>query len=255
MSILAQAKPPADQPAILTIAGDAGVGKTRFAATFPNPIFIRAEDGMQSIPSAERSAALPLIAGHEDVDALWAQLTALIREEHDYKTLVIDSVTALESKFIDYVVATDPGKPKSINQALGGYGAGLRAVAAMHQRIRKAAGILREKHGMATVFIAHTETETVDPPDGTSYTRVSLRLGKRSCQPYIDDVDAVGLISLETYRRQTASEKPDKAFSDGTRLLSMASSAAHVSKNRFGITEDIVLPEGKNPLTGIVPGC
>ena len=46
MSILAQAGKPADIPIICTITGDAGVGKTRLAATFPDPIFIRAEEGI-----------------------------------------------------------------------------------------------------------------------------------------------------------------------------------------------------------------
>ena len=31
---------------IATITSDAGMGKTTLASTFPNPIFIRAEDGL-----------------------------------------------------------------------------------------------------------------------------------------------------------------------------------------------------------------
>lgn len=252
MSILSQAKRPGNKPVIITVAADAGVGKTRFAATFPNPIFIRIEDGMQSIPFDERPDALPLIESQENIPDLWAQLGALITEEHDYQTLVIDSVTALESVFIDHVVKTDPKKPSSINQAIGGYGAGMRKVAADHARVRRAAGILRDKRGMHVVFIAHTSTETVDPPDADSYTRVSLRLGHRSLQPYVDNVDAVALIKLETYHRDTGGDGPGKAFSDGSRIMTLTSSAAHVSKNRFGITEDIQLIEGQNPLLDII---
>lgn len=251
MSILETISKPASKPAIVTIAGDAGVGKTSLAATWQDPVFIRAEDGMQSIPEERRPQAFPVVGSPDD---LWSQITALIREEHDFKTLVIDSVTALEALFIDHVVETDPSKPKSINQALGGYGAGLRKVAAMHLRLRKAAGILRDRKGMAVVFIAHTDIETIDPPDGTSYTRWSLRLNRRSQQAYVDDVDLVGMLALETYRRTSQGGKPDKAFSDGTRYLLIKSSAAHVSKNRFGITEDLVVEQGKNPLAGIVPG-
>ncbi len=245
-------KKPEDKPVIMTVAGEAGVGKTRFSATFPDPIFIRAEDGMQSIPKNERPDAFPIVKTVED---LWAQLNTLIKEEHAYKTLVIDSVTALESIFIDHVVQTDPNNPKSINQAIGGYGAGLRKVAAMHQRVRKAAGILRDKKGMAIVFIAHTDTETIDPPDGTPYTRLALRLGKRSMQPYVDDVDAVGMLALESFRRQTEEGKADKATTSGQRVLMMKSSVAHVSKNRFGIEHDILVPAGENPLSGLVPGA
>jgi KaiC/GvpD/RAD55 family RecA-like ATPase len=91
--ILAQAGKPADRAVMVTLCGDSGMGKTSLAATFPKPIFIRAEDGMQAIPASKRPNALPLIAS---VEQLWEQLNALIHEEHDYQTVVIDSVTALE---------------------------------------------------------------------------------------------------------------------------------------------------------------
>jgi len=247
MSILSQASRPADRAIIATITGDAGVGKTRLAATFPKPIFIRVEDGMQSIPLNERPDALPMITGPDD---LWQQLKALVNEQHDYKTMVLDSVTALERMFLQYVVDTDPKKPKSINQALGGYGAGLAAVGAMHQRVRKAAGMLVDK-GMHVVFIAHSDTTTVELPDQDPYTRYDLRLGKRSVAPYVDDVDLVGYLKLETTVMGDGERK--KAFSDGTRLLTTYTTAANISKNRYGITSDIEVPEGSNPLFEIVP--
>lgn len=247
MSILTMAKKPENRAIICTITGDAGIGKTRLAGTFPNPVFIRAEDGMQSIPEAERPDAFPVIA---DVKDLWEQLTALINEDHTYKTVVIDSVTALERLFINHVVETDPKKPKSINQALGGYGAGLAAVGAMHQRVRKAAGLLNQK-GIHVVFVAHSDTTTIELPDEDPYTRYDLRLGKRSTAPYVDDVDLVGYLKLETYTTGDGDRK--KAISDGTRILVAYTTAANVSKNRYHIDADLEVKEGVNPLLDYVP--
>ena len=90
-----------------------------------NPIVIRAEDGLQALPNGQRPDAFPVL---ESESQLWEQLTTLIKEDHPYQTLVIDSVTALERLFMQSVVDSDPKKPKSINQAMGGYGAGLMAV-------------------------------------------------------------------------------------------------------------------------------
>lgn len=247
MSILSQAAKPDDRAVIATITGDAGVGKSRLAATFPNPVFIRAEDGMQSIPVDERPDALPIIT---KVDQLWEQLTPLVQEDHEYKTVVVDSVTALERLFTQHVVDTDPKQPKSINQALGGYGAGMRAVGAMHQRIRKAAGIMNSK-GIHVVFIAHADTTTVELPDQDPYTRYNLRLGKHSIPPYVDDVDLVGYLRLETHTMGDGERK--KAISDGTRQLVTYTTAANISKNRYAITEDLDVPEGTNPLTNYIP--
>ena len=97
MSILDMIRKPEDRPSLVTILGDAGLGKSSLAATFPNPIFIRAEDGLQAIPLESRPDAFPVL---NSVNDLWEQLSSLIKEEHQYKTLVIDSVTALERMFI-----------------------------------------------------------------------------------------------------------------------------------------------------------
>jgi len=248
MSILQQAAKPADRPVIVTICGDSGLGKTTLAAAFPKPIVIRAEDGLQAIPSDMRPDALPLL---ENEAQLWEQLIALMKEEHSYKTLIIDSVTALERMFIQHVIDSDIKKPKSINQALGGYGAGLSAVASMHQRVRKACGMLNERLGMHIVFVAHADMETVELPDQDPYSRYSLRLGKKSVAPYVDDSDVVGFLKLQTYTMGDGERK--KAISDGTRLLVTYATAANVSKNRYGITEDLVVELGKNPLEQYIP--
>ena len=136
MSLLETISKPLDRALIATIVGDAGLGKTSLAATFPKPVFIRVEDGLQSITESLRPDAFPVIGKVED---LWEQLKTLIGEKHDYQTVVIDSVTVLDRLFVDYVVDNDPKNPKSINQAMGGYGAGLQAVGTMHGRVRKAA--------------------------------------------------------------------------------------------------------------------
>ena len=62
MSILNSIAKPDDRPIICTITGDAGLGKTSMAATFPKPIFIRAEDGLQAIPVATRPDAFPILS-------------------------------------------------------------------------------------------------------------------------------------------------------------------------------------------------
>ena len=248
MSVLSTIKKPDDRPAIVTILGDSGLGKTSLACTFPNPIVIRAEDGLSAIPSDQRPDAFPVI---QKVDDVWDQLMALIKEDHEYKTVIIDSVTALERLFIQHVIDNDPKNPRSINQALGGYGAGLAAVATMHQRVRKACGMLNERKNMNVVFVAHADTETVELPDQDPYTRYSLRLGKRSVAPYVDDSDVVGFLKLQTFTTGDGDRK--KAMSDGTRLLVCYATASNVSKNRFGIEDDIVFEPNKNPFAGILP--
>jgi hypothetical protein len=248
MGILDSVAKPIDRPVIVTICGDSGMGKTTLASTFPKPIVIRAEDGLQAVPVDLRPDAFPVLQGADD---LWEQLKGLIHEPHDYKTLIIDSVTALERMFIQNVVDTDPKKPRGIQQALGGYGAGRDAVSAMHARLRKAAGLLADRRGMNTVFIAHAETERIEPPDDDAYMRYALRLHAKSMPAYVDDVDIVGFLKLETFTTGDGERK--KAISDGTRVLITYATAANVSKNRYGITEPLTVLPNVNPFTDIVP--
>ncbi len=124
---------PQSKPIMATILGEAGTGKTTFAANFPSPIFIRAEDGLTSLENRDGIEAFPLIANTNEV---FEGINVLATQDHNYKTLIVDSVTKLNEMFEKEVVESDPKKPRSINQALGGYGAGHAAVAEKHRTLR-----------------------------------------------------------------------------------------------------------------------
>lgn len=244
MSVLGTIAKPEKRPPIITLCGDAGTGKSSLAATFPNPIFIRAEDGVGRIDaSIAVPDAFPMVTCWADIEA---QLMALLTEPHEYKTLVVDSVSKLEEIFTREILAND-GRAKTLATALGGYGAGYQALAGYHGRVRKAAGAINERRGMAVVFISHADVETMRPPDSEDYTRYSLRLNPKSIAHYIDDVDLVGYVRLQTAVRGEDGERK-RVVSDGTRELVCHVSAATVGKNGLGITEPLEIPPGGNPL-------
>lgn len=250
MSILEQAAVPEMGAQIITICGDAGVGKSSLAATFPNPIFVRAEDGVSRIPEQFRPHALPTVRSE---DALWDQLKALVHDEHSYSTAVIDTVSAADRMFVQSILKQD-GKARSLNQALGGYGAGFSALAAKHQQVRNAAEMMRIKRGMNVVFLAHTEVGTVRPPDQDDYTRYSLRMTHdKSLPPYLDDVDAVGFLRQRVVVKGDEGSRK-KAISSEARELVMHLTAENVSKNAYGITEPLEVSIGVNPLSEFVKG-
>ena len=248
MSLLSKIAKPDDRPVIATITGDAGVGKTTLSATFPKPIFIRVEDGLQSVNEDIRPDAFPII---ETVSDVWDQLKTLINEEHDYKTVVIDSITQLEALFGQHIVESDMKKPKSLAQAMGGYGAGYVAVGALHGRIRKAAQMLNNK-GMNVIFIAHSDVSTIELPDSDPYSRYDLRLHKKSMSHYVDNVDLVAYIKLQMFTRGDGERK--KAISTGERLAVCHTGAAQISKNRFGITEELQVIQNENPFISYIKG-
>lgn len=230
-------------PLVVTIAGEAGRGKTTMAASFPKPFFVMVENGLRSIPEKDRpdGSLIP------SVDFLWNIMKALGEEDHDYQTIVIDSVTKLDDMFAQHVIENDPKKPKGLNQALGGFGNGPAAVGALHLRLRKECEHLKNKKGVNIVFIAHATVESIDLPDSEPFMRYSVRLGKNSIAPYRDDVDVVGFVRQQMFLRGEDGERK-KAVSTQVREFVCTLEASSIAKNRLNITQPMPFEIGTNPL-------
>lgn len=249
MTLLNTITKPDKRPPILTLCGEAGQGKSSMAAAFPNPVFIRAEDGVGRIShKLDTPMAFPPVTSEQ---MIIDQLMALLNEDHDFKTVVIDSVTELESIFSAQIIKNGGknGEPaSSIATAYGGYGAGYKTLAAMHGRVRKGAGMLNLRKGMNVVFIAHAEIETVSMPDLDDYGRFSIRMHKDSKSHYLDNVDLVGFVRLQRALRGDDDATRKKIISNGDREFVCHATASSVSKNGLSITEPLEFEEGTNPL-------
>lgn len=244
MSILEKAAPPKKEALIVTLCGEPGSGKTSCACTWPKPFLIRTQG--EAVPRDIDPDNTPMSIGETtSEELLHQQLLALIRDDHEYKTVIIDSITGLEQMFISEILAEDP-KARGINQAFGGYGNGHAAVAAKHARVRKAAEMLRQK-GINVVFLAHSDITRIDPPDGDGYTQYGLRLNSKSTAPYVDSVDVVGQIKLQRAVIQAEGEHK-RAIGTGSRVLVTYLTPSAVTKNRLGIDDDIEVVKGVNPL-------
>lgn len=247
INLSALTKPTGQRPIIVTLFGEGGMGKTTLAAMFPKPVFIRTEDGTASLQGNENVSLFPLATSSKDVmDAI----EALATQDHDFKTLVIDSITQLATIIESEIVAEDP-KAKSINQAGGGYGAGYSTASDRHRIIRDWAGALAYEKGMNVVFIGHADTENMDLPDMDAYTRYSVRMHKKSVPHYTDNVDAVCMIRLKTFTRGDGDKK--RAISTGEREIICFPQAASVTKNRFSIDKPLTFTfDGGNPFDNFV---
>ena len=240
-------KPSGQRPIICTLFGEGGMGKTTLAAMFPNPVFIRTEDGTASLAGNDNVSLFPLATSTQDVlDAI----EALATQKHDHKTLVIDSITQLGTMIEAEIVAADP-KAKSINQAGGGYGAGYSTAAEKHRQIRDWAGSLAYEKGMNVIFIGHADTEMLDLPDMDAFARYTVRMHKKSLPHYTDNVDLVGLIRLKTLIRGGDGDKK-RAISTGEREIICHPQASSVTKNRFNISEPLAFTFDRNPFADFV---
>lgn len=233
--------PTKNKPIIMTIVGEGGIGKTTLASLFPKPIILRTEDGTMSLDGRDDVALFPVAKKSQEC---FDYISMLGTEEHDFKTLIVDSITQLNILIEKEIVELDP-KAKSLNSALGGYGAGFSAVSEVHRKFREWCGMLSSDKDMNIVFIAHTDTEVIEMPDQDAYTRYTIRMNKKSVSHYSDNVDVVGYLKLKTFTTGGGDKK--KAISNGERIMTCYPTANHISKNRLGISEDITILKGENP--------
>lgn len=238
-------------PMSITVLGDAGTAKTSLLSLFPRTLIIRTEDGTKSLNNKESVMQTPVLKSSSEV----LQWLSDIYSAQDSKIMTIgfDSVTKLNSIIEDEVVANDQRNPKSINTACGGFGAGHNAVAKVHRSIKAWCDLLASEKGINIVFIAHSKIESLDSPDMDAYSRYGLKMNKQSLGVYVDDMDMVCQLRLNTIVL-TGKGELDKAKAKSTGGITILAHAqpSNVTKNRYEIKREIPFIQGVFPFQSII---
>lgn len=275
-------KPIASAP-MITIVSSAGVGKSSLAALFPKPIFIQAEasgaifekwdaevqpDLAPRLPRARRKDKNEQVFGLNKAtlsvstfSALLDQLRWLLTETHEYKSIVIDTVTTLNRMFEHEVC--EEYCVDNVAEAAGGFHRGYTVVQEMHSEIVNACEKIREKKGMAVIFLAHTGMQKVkNRPDVDEYMVYTLDMHEKSVPVYVSLPDAVIYLKKEEFIQDTKKDrkgvvtKYGKMVQTGERIM-VTSGDGMVgfvnAKNRYKMEAEIPLPEGTNPLLELIP--
>lgn len=271
MSYLSQVKKAAPQAPVITIVGFAGSGKSSLAGLFTNAIFIQAENAtsvFEAMPEHLQPAffpQLPVPNAKKNIktsDVLFEQLRELMTQEHDFKTVVIDTITALNTLFEQEVVEFDKNSATNIGEAQGGYNKGYLVVAGIHAKLRAACEHLR-KRGISVVFLAHTGViKMKNRPDGGEYVAYSLDMHERSRAVYVSSSDIVAYLKARDFvtgqeeNKKGQTTKYGRVTNTGERVLITSSDGTigYIdAKNRYSLPDEIEVNKGENPLLALIP--
>lgn len=226
------------RPPRVLLYGVEGIGKSTFGSEAPKPIFIQTEDGLDEI-NCDR---FPLATKLDDV---FTALRTLKTEQHDYETVVIDSLDWLERLVWDKLC--EQYSVASIEKVDGGYARGYMLALTLWRELLDYLNALRAR-GMVVILIAHSKVERFEDPESSPYDRYSPRLHKHAGALINEWCDAV---LFATRKMRTQSE--DAGFNrkrtvahaigkdGGERIMRAYGSPSCVAKNRYGIAEEMPL--------------
>lgn len=221
-------------PPRIFLYGTSGVGKTTLAASIPKGIFIPTEEGSDALDCARLSQ--PTSFNH-----VLEHLRQLCTESHDFGTLIIDSVTALEQLIWKHVVDLEANaKIKSLEDL--GYGKGYVKASEHWRTLLDALNYLRTKRRMAVVCIGHVEIKTVNAPDLEPFDRYQPRLHKVAAAMMTEWSDAMLFANYKTFiitDETKGGNERARGTGMGERLIHCTERPSYLAKNRYGMPDTL----------------
>jgi len=222
-------------PMALLIYGVHGIGKTTAATSFPNPIFVGSEENDEI-----EAARFPRI---ENWKMLSDQLKALKNENHEFKTVIIDSIDMLQQVAEGEILMEAPGK--TMATAFGGYGKAYERMYNMFIDLRDNYLKPLRSNGMNVILLCHADkSKHEDPMTASSWDNYKPSLHKKVAPIFQDWVSAILFANYKTY----STENDDgKVYAEGLgeRVIYSEERPSHVAKNRFKLPYELKLKEGE----------
>lgn len=217
-------------PQIHTAFGVNGVGKTTWAAAFPQCLMADLEKGSGHLDVARDSSIEKL-----------EQFRALVRElkesNHNYLSFAVDSVEALEGLINDAVCIE--GNVNSIEKYEGGFGKGYTRTREIMREIMMDLQGLKTK-GITSILVAHSQVKQIsDPATNQAYDRVIMRANDKLAAVVRDLSDNVFYASYKVFT--TKDNGKTKAFGDGQRVMYTQWRPGFDAKNRLDLPFELPL--------------
>jgi hypothetical protein len=224
------------KPPRVLIYSTHGIGKTTLAANAPKPIFIQTEDGEGSL-TFDTFTPDGVVGSYDEVIECFS---VLYNEEHDYKTVVIDSLDHLEPLVWQKVCQVNGWD--SIETP--GYGKGYVEADVYWRQILQWLNALRTQKGMVVLLTAHAKIEKFESPEHDAFDRFDIKLHKRANGLVQELVDVILFANQKMHVVKEDggfNKKRSRGVSTGERVMYTVEAPAFVAKNRYGLPPELPL--------------
>lgn len=214
-----------------------GIGKSTFGSLAPSPVFLQTEDGLDTIDCP----SFPLAKSFGDV---MGYLEELATQDHEFKTLVIDSADWLEPLIWKAVCAE-----RNVNSIEDiGYGKGYLMALDFWKQYISAVNYLRDEKDMMIIQTAHAEIKRFENPETDSYDRYNVKLHKRASEILLEHSDIVFFANyyVGTKSEDAGFKDRKRAIGSGERILYSTERPAATAKNRYGLPDQIPFDKDGN---------
>lgn len=213
--------------------GAPGIGKTTFAAQFPSPIIADLEDGSKHLDVARLTSQD--IPNYKELVSFTQELA---KASHDYKTLVIDSATVLES-YVHKHLCGD--KYETIEDVGGGFGKGYQMAREELQKFMQLCRALTS-NSINVIICAHSQVKSfTDPLTNSSYDRYIIQTNAKFAEILTSAADNVFFMKHAVDTVVDQKTKKTQAFGSGKRLLMTEWRPAYEAKNRLNLPSELPL--------------
>ena len=221
------------KPRRVLLYGQEGVGKSTWASMAPRPIFLDFEDGLGDL-DVEKS---PRLTTYQET---LAALTWLYESEHEYQSVVFDTVDWFERLLHQQVCATN--NADGIENVGGGYGKGYTAATELLQAFLQSMEALIAHRKLNVVILGHCTRVKVSNPEQESYEQFSPDLHKGAAAVLREWCDEVFFASFRTFTK--SSDEGFKktrhiAIGGDERFIRTTHSAGVQAKNRLTLPAEL----------------
>lgn len=233
-----------EAPHRIVCYGPEGIGKSSFAAGAPGVIFLPIENGTKHLDVARFFGDRAVPKAESWAEARGA-IRELIAEKHEYQTLVIDTVDALEALLWRHMIerdkfSDDKGRTPLRDIESYGYGKGYTKALEDWRALLKDLELLSSK-GMNIILLAHSQVKPFKNPAGEDYERYELAIHAKASGLLKGWCDSVLFANYETFAKKDERTKRVRGVDSGARLLFTERRAAYDAKHRGNLPESLPL--------------